>query len=268
MSLTKGVHTRVEAEPSRQNIYTVSINGRETRDAFVSENVISKYLPKLQEPHRIEVEHVIEVPMTAGFGSSGGGALSLSLALNEALSTGLTRVEVAQIAHVAEIECRTGLGSVFAADVGGFGVLYKPGAPGIGRGKLYERSEELGVVYVYYGPIETREALSNPELRRRINEIGGDYVDELYRELSPERFMEFSRMFTDHLGLATPRLRQLFAAMDAEGVKFAMAMFGEAAFTVQPREETGGVADLVRGKVDGANPVVCDVDTGGAVVTG
>ncbi|OGD55577.1 hypothetical protein A3K81_05210 [Candidatus Bathyarchaeota archaeon RBG_13_60_20] len=267
ISLTRGVHTRVTVEPSGENVHTVSINGEATRGAVVSENVLSRYMQMLQEPRRITVEHRVETPITAGFGSSGGGALSLSLALNRALGTELTRVQAAQIAHVAEIECRTGLGSVFAADRGGFGVLYKPGAPGIGEGKMYDRSEELGVVYVYYGPIETKEALGDPELRRRINQIGGEYVDELCRELTPGRFMKFSRRFTDHVGMATPSLRRLFAAMDAEGVTFTMAMFGDVAFTVQPRGEAQHVADLVRRKVSGAESVVCDVDTRGTVFT-
>jgi len=268
ISLTRGVHTRVAVEPSRENIQTISINGQATRGAFVSENVLSKYLTKLSEPHRIIVEHMVDTPITAGFGSSGGGAHSLSLALNKVLNAGLTRVEAAQIAHVAEIECRTGLGSVFAADKGGFGVLYKPGAPGVGEGKLYDYSDKLHVVYVYYGPIETKAALGNPELRRKINQIGGDYVDELYRELTPERFMQLSRRFTDHVGMSTPRLRRLFDAMDAEGILFTMAMFGEVAFSVQPVDEAHVLAEMVRRKVKGATPVVCGVETRGAFYTG
>jgi pantoate kinase len=266
ISLTRGVHTHVEAEPRARNSHSIWINGERTREAVVSENVYSKYLPMFKEAYAMKIEHSVETPMTAGFGSSGGGALSLSLVLNEALGLGLTRVQAAQIAHVAEIECRTGLGSVFAANEGGFGVLYRPGAPGVGEGKLYGKSEELQVIYVYYGPIQTREALGDPEVRRRINQIGGGYVDELYRDLTPERFMEFSRRFTEHVGMATPRLRRLFDAMDPEGVTFTMAMFGEVAFTVQPRKRAREVLSLVRENVSDAKPVACDVDTRGAAL--
>lgn len=266
ISLTRGVHTHVKAEPRAQNSHGVWINGERTREAVVSENVYSKYMPMLKEAHAVKIEHSVETPMTAGFGSSGGGALSLSLALNEALGVGLTRVQAAQIAHVAEIECRTGLGSVFAANEGGFGVLYKPGAPGVGAGKLYSGSGGLQAIYVYYGPIQTREALGNPGIRRRINQIGSGFVDELYRDLTPERFMEFSRRFTEHVGMTTPRLRYLFDAMDPEGITFTMAMFGEVAFTVQPREKVSEVLRLVKNKVADAEPVACDVDTRGAAL--
>jgi len=266
VSLTRGTYTTVNAEPSEAPSHRVFINGEEMRDAVISENVLSKYLPMLSEPYRIVVEHTIETPITAGFGSSGGGALSLSLALNKALGTGLTRVEAAQMAHVAEIECGTGLGSVFAAEKGGFGVLYKPGAPGVGEGMLYKGSDELSVIYLHYGPIPTREALGDPELRRRINELGGSYVDELHRELTPERFMSFSRRFTEHVGLVTPRLRRVFDATDPEGYTFTMAMFGEVAFTLQHKEDVEPILGLLREKVADACPVVCGVDSGGTVL--
>ena len=266
VSLTRGTYTTVNAEPSEAPSRRVFINGEEMMDAVISENVLGKYLPRLSEPHRIVVEHVIETPITAGFGSSGGGALSLSLALNKALGTGLTRVEAAQMAHVAEIECGTGLGSVFAAEKGGFGVLYKPGAPGVGEGMLYEGRDGLSVIYLHYGPIPTREALGDPELRRRINELGDSYVDELRRELTPERFMSYSRRFTEHVGLVTPRIRRVFDATDPEGYTFTMAMFGEVAFTLQHKEDVEPMLGLLREKVTDACPVVCGVDSGGTVL--
>ncbi len=266
VSLTQGTYTTVKAEPSDEPGHRVYINGEEMRDAVISENVISRYLPMLSEPYRVVVEHTIETPITAGFGSSGGGAICLSLALNHALDTGLTRVEAAQIAHVAEIECGTGLGSVFAADIGGFGVLYKPGAPGVGEGMLYPCSDELSVIYLHYGPIPTKKALGDPELRRRINELGGSYVDELHRELTPERFMSYSRRFTEHVGLVTPRLRRVFDATDTEGYVFTMAMFGEVAFTLQQKEDVEPLLGVLRERVADAQPAVCGVDTGGAVL--
>jgi pantoate kinase len=264
LSIAKGVHTRVAAEPADETSYNIYFNDEPTDGAFVSENVLGKMLPRADQPYSLEVRHTIETPLGAGFGSSGGGAISLALALNEALGLGLSYTEAARVAHVAEIECKTGLGTVFAATVGGFGVLYRPGAPGVGASVSYGGSQDLGVVYVHYGPISTKEALSNPELRKKINELGGGYVDELYRDLTPERFMEFSRRFTEHVGMTTPRLRRLFDAMDHEGVTFTMAMFGEVAFTVQPRGRVGEVLGLVREKVADAEPVVCDVETRGA----
>ena len=47
------------------------------------------------------------------------------------------------------------------------------------RGDNLPRAKRLRVVYLYFGPIPTKEALSNPALRAKINELGGKFVDEL-----------------------------------------------------------------------------------------
>ncbi|MCW4050757.1 MAG: hypothetical protein NWE89_13585 [Candidatus Bathyarchaeota archaeon] len=266
VSLTRGVTTSVQTTPADETTYTITINDILRKDAIISENVLNKYLSKLDESIKINIQHSIDTPVTAGFGSSGSGAISLSLALNEALDAELTRIEAAQIAHVAEIECGTGLGSVYAANIGGFGAIVKPGAPGIGESISYNRSDELRVIYLYFGPIPTKEALADPELRRKINELGGNYVDELYPKFTPERFLRFSRKFTEHVGLVTPKLRKVFNQMDREGVTFTMAMFGEVAFTVQSVEQVDEVLKVLEGKGFGSVPTVCSIDTKGAML--
>jgi pantoate kinase len=264
VSITRGVHTHVIAEISRRPQQTIYINEEPMVDAHVSENVLNKYLTKNTRALDITIKHKVETPVIAGFGSSGGGALSLSLVLNEVMRTGLSRIEAAQIAHIAEIECKTGLGSVFAAENGGFGVLYKPGAPGIGKGILMEDTADLAVVYVYFGPIHTKEALSNPILIKKINHIGGGFVDELYKNLTPDLFMSLSRKFTDHIGLATKRIKSLFSYMDKHQHIFTMANFGEVAFTVQKREKSEEAVELLREY--GVHPEICSIDENGAIL--
>ncbi len=265
VSLQKGTSTLVRVESADETSINIKINGESVGNPVVSQNVIGKYLPRLTEPKNIIVEHIIDTPLTAGFGSSGGGAISLSLALNQAIDAGLSRIEAAQIAHIAEIECGTGLGSVFAAERGGFGVLYKPGAPGIGASISYEGSGELRVIYLYYGPISTKEALRNQDLRNRINDLGGEYVDMLYKGLTPQKFLHLSRQFSEHVGLITPSLRRVFDAMDSLDVTFTMAMFGEVAFTVQCAERVQSIVDIIRSSELGSDPVVCSIDTEGTV---
>ena len=129
-SIDMGVHTKVRVEPSKNEIISVVMNGRATGEAVASENVIRRMLDMAEEPQRVEVTHEIETPIGSGFGSSGGGAITIALAMNDALRLGLSYVDASRVAHLAEIECKTGLGTVFAATQGGFGVLHKPGAPG------------------------------------------------------------------------------------------------------------------------------------------
>lgn len=267
ISICKGVHTHVTAEPSEATSYLIKINGEVREDAFVSENVLAQMLPRLNEPCAIQVEHKLETPMTAGFGSSGGGALSLALALNKSLSLDYSFIEAARVAHIAEIECKTGLGTVFAALEAGFGVLVSPGGPGIGKGVYYEDIEDLRVVYVYFGPIHTKDALSNPELRKKINELGGKYVDELHQEQTPERFMEFSRSFSEHVGLITPRLRRALDFTDKAGYVCTMAMFGEVLFSVQWKENVNELYELLKESIPDSGPVLCEIDGVGVRLT-
>ena len=74
-----------------------------------------KFLDLIDESYFVDVHHDISVPVGYGLGCSAAVALSLSLALNEALGTNLSRTEIGQIAHNAEISCKTGLGDVLAA---------------------------------------------------------------------------------------------------------------------------------------------------------
>ena len=264
VSLTRGIYTRVSVEPSQVDSQSISINGEATGDAFVSQNVLERFRALLSQPHSIRVEHTLEVPMTAGFGSSGAGALTLALSLNEALRLGLSRIDAAQIAHGAEIECRTGLGSVFAALSGGFGVLVKPGGPGVGEAITFDDCEGYSVVYQHFGPIPTTEALADPGLRTRINELGGELVDGLRMELTPQRFMESSRRFAEHLGLVTPRLRRVFDAADGAGYPCTMAMFGEVAFSVVEKERAHGLSELLMETIPDCEAVITSIDTAGA----
>jgi pantoate kinase len=266
ISLDLGVYTSVTAKPTAATSWTVKINGVQTDGAFVSENVLQKFSKRIT-PHTLAVEHIVETPAVAGFGSSGGGALSLAMALNEATDAGFDGVETTQIAHVAEIECKTGLGSVFAAVRGGFGVLTKPGAPGIGDSVSYPDQRSLRVVYLYFGPIPTKEALSNPTLRAKINELGGRSVDELAKSPTHEKFMRLSRRFAEHIGLVTPRLRAVFDRMDAEGYTFTMAMFGDVAFSVMEKKRALEAAGLLEKYFPGSETVVVGIDQVGARIT-
>lgn len=263
-SIDRGVRTVVRVEPSNRDAIKVVMNGVVTWEAVVSENVVMRMLSKIDEGQMVNVTHEIQTPVGAGFGSSGGGAITVALALNEALGLGLSYLEAAKVAHLAEIECKTGLGTVFAATKGGFGVLYKPGAPGIGEALKYGRSDELAAVYIAFGPISTSEALSNPDLRRRINELGGKFVDEIKGDLNPSRFMGLSRRFTDYVGIATPRIRAVMDSADEAEVPSAMAMFGEAVFSLVSKDEAPTVAGVFRKAAPDHEVCIASVEERGA----
>jgi pantoate kinase len=133
VSLTHGVTTRVSIQKSPKTFVNIGINGNITKSAEVSEHVIKTFLSRIEENYIVSVEHTVTIPIGSGYGTSGAGALSLALALNKVFNLGLTRIEAAQVAHIAEVKCKTGLGTVIAETYGGLEIRTKPGAPGIGE---------------------------------------------------------------------------------------------------------------------------------------
>jgi len=262
-SISQGVHTTVTLEESDRNIQSININGKKTEEAIVSENVLAKMLLKTDQKYVIDIDHVIGTPQVAGFGSSGGGAISLAIALNESMDLRLSFTEAAQVAHVAEIECKTGLGTVFAAINGNFGALIKAGGPGFGEAILYDKPENLSIVYLFLGPMETRDALSNLEIRKRINELGGQYVDIIKDNLNPELFMELARKFTDYVNIQTPRLRRILDKARIEKMPLTMAMFGEVAFSLVFKEEAEDIAAFLWSIAPGFRVDVVNIDAKG-----
>ncbi len=238
VSMSLGVRTMVRAATALRNSVRIRINDVVSDSAEVSENVVKAFLFSLEKvkAYDLTVEHHIDPPIGAGLGTSGAAALSLALALNEALRLDLSKIEAAQRAHRAEVECRTGLGTVIAETFGGAEIRTKPGAPGIGEIKLLRTPKETRVACLVFGPMSTKRYLTDPESRRRINNCGEKLVDELTKTPTIDEFMKLSRQFAEEVGLITDRVRNILDFTDDAGVICSMPMFGESVFTITDPE--------------------------------
>ncbi|MEA2090081.1 MAG: GHMP kinase, partial [Thermoproteota archaeon] len=232
VSIKNGVTTTVCVEKASKSLLNMRINGQPTKSAKVSEQVMHMFLSRLEGDYKIFVNHDVQVPVGAGFGSSGAGALSLALALNEALELGLSRIEVGQIAHIAEIDCKTGLGTVIAEFFGGLEIRMKPGAPGVGEVKHITVNEEYVVACLNFGPLPTSKFLSDQKFCRQINEFGGKLVDEIVKKPDVHNFVKFSRSFAENLGLISTRIRKVLRETDKAGITCSIPMFGESVFSL------------------------------------
>ncbi|MGB8781004.1 MAG: GHMP kinase [Candidatus Bathyarchaeia archaeon] len=262
VSLNLGAKTTVKVEKGPRHRLHVNINHQAADCAYLSERVVSAFLSRLSEAFHFEitVEHQIEAPIGAGFGTSGAAALSLALALNEALGLGMSKIQSAQIAHVAEIECKTGLGTVIAETFGGLEIRIKPGAPGIGEIKCLPISENAVVACHVFGPLSTRKYLTDAETRSRINRFGGELVNELVKAPTIINFLRLSRRFAEHVGLITEKVRNILNAADEAGVVCSMPMFGECAFTITDVDRLGRILQVFRKDGSGGHTVVSKVD--------
>ena len=270
VSLDLGVKTTVKVRRGSTNNLKVNINNRLANSALVSRRVVKIFLSRLGDTNSFEilVDHHVEAPIGAGFGTSGAAALSLALALNEASGLGISRIEAAQMAHIAEVECKTGLGTIIAETFGGFEVRVKAGAPGIGEINVLSVPDDTLVACHFFGPLSTKESLTNTETRARINRLGGKLVKELIDAPTITNFMKLSRQFAEHVGLITEKVRSVLNAADKAGVACSMPMFGESVFAVTDREGVRQILQVFRKSALSGQTIVSKVNHDGARLLG
>jgi len=265
VSLAKGVTTRVNIRNSSRNSFKIRINGETTKSAKVSEHVINTFLSHAKKKSRIIVDHDVKIPIGSGFGSSGAGALGLALALNEALSCDFSYVEAVQVAHRAEVKCKTGLGTVIAEASGGLEIRTKPGGPGVGEVRNIPIDDDYIVACLSFGAISTGKVLTSEKFRQRINELGGALLDQLIAEPKPHLFMELSRKFAEHIGLISPRIRRILTETDNSGLTCSMAMLGETVFTLVEKDNLEELLPIFRGHASTEyNVILSNIDFTGA----
>ncbi|MDD9808436.1 MAG: GHMP kinase [Thaumarchaeota archaeon] len=227
-AVSAGVRTAVEAREAAGPRRSVRVCGRAAADTAVSDAVISAYDGIAGAAHDVRAVHEAGVPVGYGLGSSAAVALSLSLALNEALGTGLSRERAAQVAHAAEIRCRTGLGDVAGALDGGMEVRVSAGAPGVARVRRADSASR--VVIACYAPVDTRRYIA--DRLRSINGLGGRMASELRSPSDAETLQSMSARFAGHIGAITPRMRGAMRALGAEGIACGVALLGQTVFAL------------------------------------
>jgi pantoate kinase len=260
-SIQKGVKTTVSVrDKTKHDIsnFSIKVNGFESGDMRVSELVLSKFVT---DGKFIDVTHEIDVPVGYGFGCSAAVALSLSIALNDALKCKFSKVQVAQIAHEVEIECKTGLGDVLASYHGGFEVRIKSGAPGIGKVKKIDSKEKRDVIIICFNPISTKKFLK--EKISSINGLGGKMVNKLIESNDTEEFQDMSIKFAKYVNVITPKMNQVITILHKNGIKCGVALFGETIFSLVTKNEKENVKEILKQFDDGLI-ITSKIDNSGA----
>ena len=268
VSVSKGVTTTVQVNPAESTMIQIGINGDPHASAPVSESIITHFLEHNSNQHfAIHVNHEVDLPIGSGFGTSGAGALSLALALNEALELGFSKEKTAQIAHIVEVELHTGLGTVIAEFFGGIEIRNAAGGPGVGKVEILPSSDKYKVVCLPFGSIPTPKHLNNPTSRKRINERGGLLTDALRGNPTVANFLEYSRHFAEHIGIITKRVNAVLKDADKAGFTCSTAIFGENVFSlVLPDDVQELVAIFEPHQIPDNEVLVMDIDCEGARV--
>lgn len=241
-SIEPGVITRISEAAAASAHDTLTprflLQGKPVSNLNVSRQLYAHFTQSLDKtPHRrLEIDHTIDPPQSSGFGTSGAGALSLSLALNNYFGRPYSREEAAQIAHLVEIECRTGLGTVIGEYVGGFEIRTKAGAPGIGAVETFPYPDNIRALFAVRGASLTSTALSDPAVREGVNRSGKRNLVLLRETPNISNFLYYSRCFSTESGLITPWVESVLELLDKRGIVGSMLMFGEAVFTLMEEE--------------------------------
>ena len=264
INLRHGVTTSVKIQQSSRPKLKILFNNKPLPNPIVSLAVVRDHLDRSSKGLQITVSHASTLPMGCGYGTSGAGALSLSLALNEALGSNLTQIEAAQIAHKAEVKNRTGLGTVTSAFFGGLLLRTKPGAPGFAEFTKITPSSTFRVVSGAFGPISTKGVLSSTDLRKRINQCARGMLPLQVRSPETETFLKLSQRFAECLGIISPRLLATISRMQKKRIVSSMMMIGESIFTVVRSELVSEARALLREA--GLAPVVSSISERGATL--
>jgi len=263
--LKKGVLTEVAVARSKKKSTKVFINAKEAPDAETTRTVVDMLLEKVDKPYSVEVKHRVEVPIGAGFGTSAGGAVGTGMALCKALNLSLTYREIGRIAHVAEVKCKTGLGTVSGILVGGCVIVLEPGAPDHGSVDRIPITPDYHIVSGVFQPRLTSEFLRSTKKRELINEIGQETLEKILVEPSLENFMHSCKEFALRTGLATKRVVELMAtAEEAGAVGAAQNMLGEAVHALVKRNKVKNVVEAFEKVLPPDKIVVSEVSLQGA----
>ena len=263
--LSLGLRTSVEVERAPRPGVEVFIEGKRASDARTSLTAARRILSLVDEPFKVKIDHVCQVPIGAGYGASGAGALGVALALSRALGLRLGRGELISVAHVAEVTQRTGLGDVEAQAQGGLVIGLEPGPPPYGRWDKIPVPRDMKVICGTLGGLSTADLLSKGSFRERSKGLGGSALKKMMKKPTPQNFMEASREFAESFGLLDGELRSLIRAAEAAGaIGASQVMLGRAVFTLARAAKADGVRDAFLELIEPNQVMVAGIGKAGA----
>ena len=170
-----------------------------------------------------------------GFGVSGAAALAAGFAGAQVYGAGMSKRDVAAVAHCAEVLNRTGMGDVSGQCAGGLVMRTVPGAPGVGVTQRIP-AEPCEISWVCLGEISTASILDEEMTMQRVNDMGLEALKSLQKRPGLEHFMSLSRQFAVETGLISSRALDAVEAVEAHGGMASMAMLGDTVFALGDSE--------------------------------
>jgi pantoate kinase len=264
--IKKGVITELEVILSKKNAIKVFINDKLTPNAYTTKTAIELVLKELEPTYDVTIKHKIEVPISAGYGTSGAGALSSVLALNEALELGLSKFEIGKIAHIAEVKCQTGLGSVSGILNGGIVLILIPGVEGLFKTQQIpiDTNNNWKLVTALVSPIKTRGVISSHEKLRKINEYGEITLRLIRENPTIETFFKSCKDFAINTGLMSVLIKKMTdVALENGALGATQNMIGDGIHAIVEQNSVTNVVKALGNYVNKEKIIVSDIDLNG-----
>ena len=262
--LSKGVFTRARAKPNDAVMVHVTINGEPAPEARVTREVCSMLLDRVDTRYAIIIDHRIEVPIGSGFGTSAAGAVSTGLALSKAIGLHLTLNQIGQLAHVAEIRCATGLGTVSGVLRGGAILIIEAGAPGFDYVDWLPLDPSYRIVAASFAPIPKGDILFSRSILSVVNEEAEKVMREVQQDPDPALFLKLCYHFAQKAGFMTPRVRACIeAALAAGALGASQNQIGEAFHALVERQKVDEVVSALEPLLKPKRVIVSQISRGG-----
>lgn len=266
--LSKGVHTRARAKPSDEALVHVTINGVVAPEAKVTREVCRILLDRVETRYAVIIDHRIEVPIGAGFGTSAAGAVSTGFALARAIGLHLTLNQIGQLAHVAEIRCATGLGTVSGVLRGGVILILEAGAPGYDYVDWLPLDPSYRIVAASFAPIPKENILFSRNVLSVVNEEAEKVMRQVQEEPDPALFLKLCYRFAQKVGFMTPRVSACIeAALAAGALGASQNQIGEAFHALVERQKVDEVVSALEPLLRPRQAIVSQISRGGPYQT-
>ena len=251
IALSLGAVSQVVVNTSNNHTISVTINEKKST-APVTRMAINYLIGDTKL--NIEVQTSIQLPLSQGFGMSGAGALSATLALSNLLK--IPRDDAVKAAHYAEIQSHTGLGDVIASCFGGIEIRRKAGLPPWGILEHIPGTYDI-VLCVIGKKIETKKILTNKTKLEEIASYGRYCTKKLLQRPTLEHFFSLSWEFAQKVNLMDSIVYHAIESAQHYGLA-SMCMLGNSVFAV------GNTRLLCKTLKSFGNVFCCSIDTQGA----
>lgn len=219
----------VTAEVSKAKRNEILFNG----SSIIFPTVTSAIKKLTKEKLRIYIKS--KLPLGCGFGLSGASALAASYAINNLLKLKKLNIELAAIAHTAEVENRTGLGDVTNQYYGGFCLKVKPSS------HFEVEKIQINNIDVYcrhFSKLSTKSIITNEGIRDKINNAAGSSLRKVQKMAKNSKNVQFSeiikisREFAVDSGLLKEKkTAQTIKSIEKSGGSASMIMLGNSVFS-------------------------------------